>query len=503
MVFSSLEFIFVFLPVVMILYALFISIGKRFFYHKTHHYFTFLNSLLLIASLFFYIRGEKKFFWVMMLSSFIDYFASYLIGREYEKNSNSNTPNNKQRWALILSLTANLGLLCFFKYANWGYDVFLDLLSHFSPSGISVDEQIKKQLSIVLPIGISFYTFQTMSYTIDVYRRQVSYSKNLIDYLSYVTFFPQLIAGPIVRYIDVQNQLSYRTHSLDNVVEGFKRFTIGLSKKVLIANPMGYYADYLFALDVSSFDAATAWVGAIAYTLQIYFDFSGYSDMAIGLGRIFGFHFPENFNYPYIAQSVQDFWRRWHMSLSTWFRDYLYIPLGGNRLGVLKEYRNLFAIFIICGLWHGANYTFVLWGAYHGLFLTIERIFRTNNLISKSLKYFKKLASLYTLIVIIFGWVLFRADNVEQAMNYWCSMLGKNSWWNDSSAEIFTKPHLLFYMILGVIFSIPINRFFGTKIYRQLVAKNGLSFVLHILLFAITSCVLTGQDYNPFIYFRF
>ncbi len=485
MVFSSLEFIFVFLPIVILLYGLLAKIFKP----SSNHYFTILNAFLLIASLYFYIRGEKKLFWVMILSSLIDYLASYIIGREYEKNSNSNHTNRKQKIAFWFAIISNLSMLCFFKYANWGYSTFLEILN-----SLGVDTSlhfVRTQLSIVLPIGISFYTFQTMSYTIDVYRRQITYSKNIIDYMSYVTFFPQLIAGPIVRYIDVKNQLVFRTHNLQDFVSGFQRFTLGLAKKVIVANPMGYYADYIFSLNTASFDAVTAWVGALAYTLQIYFDFSGYSDMAIGLGRIFGFHFPENFNYPYIAKSVQDFWRRWHISLSTWFRDYLYIPLGGNRNGLLKEYRNLFAIFIICGFWHGANFTFIAWGAFHGLFLTIERFLRSYKYNSLSPKW---IAHLYTMMVVIFGWVLFRSDTLTQAWNYWLAMCGANSWWNDQSNEILQIPHFVVYAFLGIICSAP-NIFFQAKISR--------SFGLYILLFILTACILTGQDYNPFIYFRF
>ena len=300
--------------------------------------------------------------------------------------------HRRRQWLLTIAVAANLGMLVYFKYLNF-------LLVTLGRVGLGLSWE-----HVVLPLGISFFIFQAMSYTIDVYRGDVPPARDPVAFACYITMFPQLVAGPIVRYLDVANQLRCRTISAEKMASGIRRFIIGLAKKVLVANQMAILADQSFALSSTEISFGAAWMGTLAYTLQIYFDFSGYSDMAIGLGRMFGFEFLENFNYPYIARSVQDFWRRWHISLSTWFRDYLYIPLGGNRGSVAGTCFNLLAVFALCGFWHGASVNFLLWGLFHGVFLMLERICRGH------FRAPRLLGHVYTLVVVMFGWVLFRAE---------------------------------------------------------------------------------------------
>ena len=376
MVFSSLVFLCIFLPVVLILHTL---VKNR----------AWQNALLLTVSLLFYAFGEPVYVLLMIASALANYVFALLIDRYRSK-----------LW-LVLAVVVNLGILAVFKYTGF-------LLTNLN-SALGLHIPVPQ---ISLPIGISFFTFQALSYVIDVYRQQVAVQRNYGKVLLYISFFPQLIAGPIVRYVDVAREIDQRTVSLEGVTYGLRRFIVGLGKKVLIANTMGAVADYVFQKGAASLNMPAAWLGAIAYLFQIYYDFSGYSDMAIGLGRMFGFHFKENFNHPYMASTVQDFWRRWHISLSSFFRDYVYIPLGGNRKGRGRTVVNRIIVFFLTGLWHGANWTFVVWGLFHGFFLLLEEF------IPQIKKLPKLLLRVYTLLAVTVGFVIFRADSMTEAFVY-------------------------------------------------------------------------------------
>lgn len=482
MVFSSIKFIFVFMPAVLLVYFLAFK-----YLANTVRKVTILNGILLVSSLWFYIEGEKNYVWVMLLTGAIDYVIALLIEREQQRQPDMTTRTLKQKLLLLASITGNMGLLFYFKYTNFALDLI-------APGHSNV-------FHVILPIGISFYTFESMSYTIDVYRGETPATRKFVAYWTFITFFPHLIAGPIIRYSELRRQLEQRKHNWENVLIGFRRFVIGLSKKVIIANPMGYHADYLFALDPTRIDTFTAWLAAVAYTLQIYFDFSGYTDMAIGLGKIFGIDLPQNFNYPYISKSIKEFWRRWHMTLSSWFRDYLYIPLGGNKKGVIKEYRNLFLVFFLCGLWHGASLNFIVWGCFHGVFLVLERILR--NIFSWKPPVF--VLHLYTLLVIIFGWVVFRAETMPQTMAIWKAMLGMApAFVSEDAIALLFKPHFFVFAVLGIFFSIPLKLYCGDKFIDKLITLPRLRYELIFLaLFLVSTVFLCGEEYNPFIYFRF
>lgn len=386
----------------------------------------------------------------------------------------------------------NLILLGIFKYTNF----FVQNINGILPADKAMNFE-----KIILPIGISFFTFQSISYLVDLYRGEVKVQKNIIKLSLYISLFPQLVAGPIVRYYDIAKDLTNRNHTLELFKSGVIRFVIGLSKKLLIANVMARLADEIMILPANELDAFTAWIGIIAYTLQIYFDFSGYSDMAIGLGRMFGFKFLENFNFPYISSSIQEFWRRWHISLSTWFRDYLYIPLGGNRLGVSRTYLNLGIVFFLTGLWHGASWSFVVWGLFHGTFLIIERL-GFNQVLSKN----KVLGHIYTLLVVMIAWVIFRIENIGDAIAYIQLMFTGNS--NVNLNFMPTYEQWLF-MGVGLFFS-----FNGVKLLKQFSYKY-LQFETHpvtselvkttVIMFLFLYCImaLSSNAYNPFIYFRF
>ncbi len=455
MVFSSLAFIFSFLPIVLALYFATHAIFKN-----KRSVFNALNFVLFAASVDFYITGEKKFFWVMLVVGLTDYCIALLMDAEQKKPA----PNAKFLFYLLLiSIVSNMGLLVFFKYTPY--------------------------INIALPIGISFYTFESMSYIIDVYRGHIKATRRFIDYWAFITFFPHLVAGPIIRYVDLKNQLENRTHSWEQVAEGFRRFSLGLGKKVIIANPLGYYADMLFTLDSSRLDTTLAWVAACTYTLQIYFDFSGYSDMAVGLAKMFGIVLPENFNAPYLARSIKEFWRRWHITLSLWFRDYLYIPLGGNKQGVFKEYRNLMLVFILCGVWHGANVTFLLWGCYHGFFLICERI------LGKKMNFHfpQWLQHTYALLVIVLSWVIFRAESFAQICAMYSSMAGLHGHLiSNDTLQFVSTPHFYVYFLIAVLFCTPV-------VYKL----DCQSHLWSMSVFLISCIFLCGQEYNPFIYFRF
>ena len=424
MVFSSAIFIFGFLPLLLICYFL-TPKNKR-------------NYTLLIFSLIFYGFGEPVFLFVMIAIVMIDYLSGILIDK-YEK---------QKKAVLILSLILNLGLLFYYKYTGF----FLDTVNTLFNLRLPVPE-------IVLPIGISFFTFQALSYVIDVYKKEVKVQKNPLYILLYVSMFPQLIAGPIVRYQTVEDEITKREYSWENIAYGIERFVIGFAKKLIISNHMGRLADIIF--QGTGLTTDVAWIGAISFTLQIYFDFSGYSDMAIGLGRILGFHFNENFNYPYISKSITEFWRRWHISLSTWFRDYVYIPLGGNRKGALRHIFNMFVVWFLTGFWHGASFNFILWGLYYFVFLLLEKY--VFNKIFKNIP--SVLKHIYALIIIIFGWVLFNCTNLEQCVYYIKTMIVPNITKQSIELSKIYIDEYGIYFIFGILFSTPIYKIVRKKIF--------------------------------------
>lgn len=466
MVFSSTIFLCVYLPLVLLGYYICPKKGR--------------NLFLLIASLVFYAWGEPKYVFLMIFSILVN----YIFGRLMDKNRGR---QKRMKLLLVLSVVIDLGLLSVFKYTDF---IITNVNAIF---GSSFD-----LLKIALPIGISFYTFQAMSYTIDVYRNDVRVQKNLIDFGMYITMFPQLIAGPIVRYADVQDQLAERSVTTADFSEGIMRFVVGLGKKVLLANQMGAVWSDIYALggDVS---ALMAWTGAIAYTFQIYFDFSGYSDMAIGLGRMFGFKFPENFRYPYQSVSITDFWRRWHITLSTWFKEYLYIPLGGNRRGLARQALNLLIVWSLTGFWHGAGWNFVMWGLYYFVILFIEKLFLLKAL-DKLPKFFRHV---YALLLIIIGWVIFASDDVSVLLPYLGSMFGANG--AIGGMDVYTLLTKAVLLIICCIASteLPKKLFLSAAGAMNEKAAFTLKSVLMIALLALSMILLIGDSYNPFLYFRF
>ena len=476
MVFSSSLFLLYFLPFFLVIYYL---LGQK-----------FKNYFLLFASILFYSWGEPLFIFVILLSTFLDF---YIVKALYNTNNKS-----KKKIFLALSISTNLGLLLFFKYANFFVENINTLF------GVLNIKQIK-WTTIALPIGISFYTFQTLTYSIDIYRGRHKPLKKVSDYMMYILMFPQLIAGPIVRFIEISDQIVNRKkfETLDNKILGFYRFVIGLSKKVLIANVMGAQADKIFSLSNNELSTYTAWIGILAYTFQIYFDFAGYSDMAIGIGRMIGFKFPENFNSPYISQNISEFWRRWHMTLGNWMKDYLYIPLGGNRVKTkFRLYFNLWLVFLISGFWHGAAWNFIIWGAFHGFFLILDRLF-----LIKILKKIGKYPSIiFTFFVTIVGWVLFRAENFSQIQFY----LHKMFTFNNITTEIYFDKEFWTIFIIAIFFSFFTLSKLGKKIEQKiflvkeynltgLLSMGGITLILLIL--SVSS--ITASGFNPFIYFRF
>lgn len=466
MVFSSTIFLCVYLPLVLLGYYICPKKGR--------------NLFLLIVSLVFYAWGEPKYVFLMIFSILVN----YIFGRLMDKNRGR---QKRMKLLLVLSVVIDIGLLSVFKYTDF---IITNVNAIF---GSSFD-----LLKIALPIGISFYTFQAMSYTIDVYRDDVRVQKNLIDFGMYITMFPQLIAGPIVRYADVQDQLAERSVTTADFSEGVMRFVVGLGKKVLLANQMGAVWSEIYALggDVS---ALMAWTGAIAYTFQIYFDFSGYSDMAIGLGRMFGFKFPENFRYPYQSVSITDFWRRWHITLSTWFKEYLYIPLGGNRCGLARQALNLLIVWSLTGFWHGAGWNFVLWGLYYFVILFIEKLFLLKAL-DKLPKFFRHV---YALVLIIIGWVIFASDDVSVLLPYLGSMFGANG--AIGGMDVYTLLTKAVLLIICCIASteLPKKLFLSAAGAMNEKAAFTIKSVMTIALLALSMILLIGDSYNPFLYFRF
>lgn len=454
MVFASPVFLFAFMPVAVLLCLVTRAAGKA----------ALRNALLLLFSLLFYAWGEPVY--VLMMIAAIA--VNWLLAKRVPQS----------RAAFVAAVVLDLGMLAVFKY--------LDMLI----SGFSWLARVDLPLaSLALPVGISFYTFQIISYLVDVRRGDVPPETNLVDFAAYVSMFPQLIAGPIVRYTDVKADLGVAKMDVNEAAAGVRRFCVGLAKKVVIANTVAEMADSAFAM-AGSLSFAAAWLGVVAYAIQIYFDFSGYSDMTIGLGKMLGFRFPENFDYPYISRSVREFWRRWHLSLSTWFRDYLYIPLGGSRSGRLRTFRNLLIVFTLCGLWHGASWSFALWGLWHGLFLCFERIPAVKRVQEKLPGWVNWL---YAIVVVLLGWVLFRADDLGMAARYISDMFTLEGVWIDEIGSL----QRWIALGLGALFSIKLPRpklnAFTETLYT----------IAALALMAVCAVYLAGGTYNPFIYFRF
>lgn len=463
MVFSSLVFLWVFLPIIFIGYFLIQDKYK--------------NMLLLLGSLIFYAWGEPIYIWLMLCSIFVNYGIGLLMDRYQHK-----------RMLLVLDIAINIGMLGYFKYFNF----LVEIVNSCTGKEMELKE-------ITLPIGISFFTFQILSYIIDLYRGHYRAQKNFIHLALYISFFPQLIAGPIVQYKDINKQLNCRVCTPEKTAWGIRKFIYGLGKKVIIANITAQCVDIIYALDYINLTGLLAWIGAILYTLQIYYDFSGYSDMAIGLGRIFGFDFQENFNYPYLSCSIQEFWRRWHISLGTWFREYLYIPLGGNRKGKTKTYLNLFCVFFATGLWHGASFNFILWGLYHGFFQIIERL-GLKGVLSKH----KIGAYIYTMMILVFGWVLFRADNLIQA-----GVIVKRMFmpWKYTESSLLTGKvfgnKTIVIIFAGILGCGPIQVFLQKTKISGKVKNSYLEMIYCSIIFILCIAMLASNTYNPFIYFRF
>lgn len=447
------------------------------------------NTALLIASLIFYGWGEPKYIIVMLVSIIANYVLALLIDKY-----NTAGKRSMAKAMLVVDVAVNLGLLGFFKYT----DFLIDTVNGITGADFDL-------LEIALPIGISFYTFQAMSYVIDVYRGKVEGQKNFIVLAAYITLFPQLIAGPIVRYSDVEKQMKKRTSDKERISVGIRRFIIGLSKKILIANQMAVIWDEIYAMVVQGDDpgAALCWIGAVAFTFQIYFDFSGYSDMAIGLGKILGFDYLENFNYPYISTSITEFWRRWHMSLSSWFKEYVYIPLGGNRKGLPRQLINIAIVWALTGLWHGASWNFVLWGVYYGVLLIAEKLFLLN-ILEKIPSKLGFIRHIYTMFFVILGWVIFNITDFSVLGNYIALMFGAGG----SSPELtmyYAKSSAVL-MAAAVIASLPVAGYISKKLDKNLMFYTtkdmAETFVLLILLLMSIAFLVSGS-YNPFLYFRF
>lgn len=465
MLFSSITFLYYYLPLVILIYYI---VPSR-----------FKNLVLFSSSLIFYGWGEPKFVVIMILAI----IAGYIFGRLIEFYQNTKLA----KAFLILSIITSIGILGYFKYT----DFFIANVNAIFKTSIPL-------LHIVLPIGVSFYLFQIMSYTIDVYRKTVPSQKSFVNFGAYVSSFPQLIAGPIVRYTDIAKQLEYREHSFDKTALGIERFVMGLSKKVLLANTLGELCNIFIASGDKS--VLFYWLYAISFTLHIYFDFSGYSDMAIGLGKIFGFDFIENFNYPYISKTVTDFWRRWHISLGSWFRDYVYIPLGGNRVSKSRWLFNILVVWFLTGFWHGASWNFIIWGLYFALFLIIEKLF-----FKKYLENFKFISHIYLLLVVIIGFVIFNAPNMSEALTYIASMFNLTDTPMISNEFIYYFKSYALVIIMAIFFATPLakqlyNKLLNSK-FESLVRI--IAIVIMIILLLMTTAYLVDGSFNPFLYFRF
>ena len=458
MVFSSILFIFRFLPIAMILY--FLTPNK------------YKNLTLLLISLTFYSWGEPKYFLIMVASIFVDYFVS----RGIEKSRN----NKKVSIALLsISIVFNLGILFFFKYFNF----FLENVNN-------ILELSLKYVKITLPLGISFYTFQTMSYTIDVFLGKVKAEKNIINFGAFVCLFPQLIAGPIVKYTDINVELKHRKIDMKQIQDGIELFILGLGSKVLIANNIGAFWSEIEGKGFAGVGTVIAWISVLAFAFQIYFDFSGYSLMAIGLGKILGFNFPRNFNYPYISKSITEFWRRWHITLGSWFKEYVYIPLGGNRVGRLRLYINLFIVWFLTGFWHGASYNFILWGLYFFILISIEKA-----VLLKFLEKHKIISHIYSIFFILLGWAIFAVVDLGQLKILLKEMfsISKNNQW------MYYVRNYGITFIIATVLSTPIVK----NIYNKVIKSDILNTFILMIIFLLCIAYLVDATYNPFLYFRF
>ncbi len=462
MLFTSISFLYYFLPIVLIIY--FIMPNK------------YRNFLLFVSSMFFYFYGEPKYIILMLLEILIAYFGAIIIDK------------TKNKTIFIFTILIHVLLLCFFKYT----DFLITNINSIFKTNISL-------LRISLPIGISFYTFQIISYVVDVYKGKVSVQKSFIRLATYVSLFPQLIAGPIVRYETIEEELKTRSHNFENFAEGARRFTIGLAKKVLIANILG---ELCTNFDSSSKSIIFYWLFSISYMLQIYFDFSAYSDMAIGLGRIFGFHFLENFNYPYISKSITEFWRRWHISLSSWFKDYVYIPLGGNRVGKIKLLRNILIVWLLTGFWHGASWNFIVWGLMFGIILIIEKLWFN--------KYLEKLPNIlkriYVLFIVMISFIIFRADNLSEAFKIINGLFGFNKDVFINEITIYNLKNYFVVILIAILTATPILKNLIIKLKENKKANyliNLLEPFYIVFLLIIVTAYLIDNSYNPFLYFRF
>jgi alginate O-acetyltransferase complex protein AlgI len=494
LLFTEPTFLFLFLPILLALY----------FAPATRTHGPYANGLLLVASVIFYVKGGGAFTWLMLASIVFNYWMAIVVARR----------RSRGRGWLAFAVAANLVVLGIFKYANFLADNVNTLFLALGIHPVVVPR-------VLLPIGISFFTFHAISYVIDVHRQDATAQKSPVHAALYLLLFPQLIAGPIIRYRDIADQLARRTVSLDDLAYGVRRFVIGLAKKVLIANVVAGPADQIFAMPPAQLSPAHAWLGLICYTLQIYFDFSGYSDMAIGLGRMFGFRFPENFRWPYIARTVQEFWRRWHISLSTWFRDYLYVPLGGNRVAPARTYVNLVTVFFLCGLWHGASWNFVVWGLWHGVFLVAERaLARRNHRRSRdraaaawsAIAMRGVLGRAYAIGVVMIGWVFFRADTLGYAVAFLKAMIGVGQRLpTPFTVQWYLTPELWVALLAGGIGSTPWVPALTERIdeavaqgRRTLAHGSAVMATASLVLMLLASVMqMAARTYNPFIYFRF
>ena len=466
MVFSSITFLYIFLPIMLLTYFI---VPKK-----------LKNAVMILASLVFFAWGEIRYIFIMLLLAVMDFWCGKKMTKYYENKK-------KRKLYLYINIVVNLFILFFFKYA----DFFISSIN--SAIGISIP-----LLNIPLPIGVSFNTFQSISYVIDVYRGDVKCEKSFYNYLTYTTLFPQIIAGPIVRYETVDEELEDKKISLENFSNGMKRFIIGLGKKVLIANNVGALWNVIETGNYSELSILFSWIGIISFALQIYFDFSGYSDMAIGLAQIFGMKFDENFNYPYISKSITEFWRRWHITLSNWFKDYIYIPLGGNRKGLLKQIRNILVVWLLTGAWHGASWNFVLWGLYFGIILIIEKIF----LLKILEKLPKIIRHLYSIILILISWTIFAFEDLSKIGNYIKAMFTNKIIYNQES--LYYAKNYIFIIIVGIICSIPVWKNLKEKIDKKnSILLETITSLGYVMIFVLCTVSLVTDSFNPFLYFRF
>lgn len=461
MVFSSIVFLYIFLPIMLLLYFI---VPKK-----------FKNAIMILASLIFFAWGEIRYIFIMLLLAIMDFFCGRKITQYWENK-------NKKLFYLLIDIIVNLLILFFFKYADF-------IISNIN----TVTGWEIPLLNIPLPIGVSFNTFQSLSYIIDVYKGTVKCEKSFYNYLTYTTLFPQIIAGPIVRYETVDEELETKNISLDNFSLGMKRFIIGLGKKVLIANNIGALWNIIETGAYSELTVLLSWVGIVAFALQIYFDFSGYSDMAIGLAKIFGMDFDENFNYPYISKSITEFWRRWHITLGSWFRDYIYIPLGGNKKGIIKQIRNILIVWFLTGAWHGASWNFILWGLYFGIILIFEKI-----IILKILNKLPRfLGHIYTIVLILISWSIFAFEDLNKVINYIKALFGNNIYNNEA---IYYLKNYIFIIIVGIICSTPLWKKFNKNDSKFFEFVKSLGY---LTIFILSTASLVSDTFNPFLYFRF